>query len=226
MRETTGRALQQQIKQLILDRGLRPGEPMPTETDLVQALGVSRNSLREALKALQALDIVEIRHGFGTYVGPVSLAPLTDGLTFRILLATLEDRRGIRELLDVRETLEVGLIRRAAAATGDGELAALAEIVERMDAAADRGEQFPVEDRRFHETLYEPLGNTLVVQLLRSFWEVFHRVEGDLPDPPDPKEVAGWHRAIVDALSARDVTAAEQALRDHFQQIQRRVASA
>ena len=71
--------------QLILDRRLRAGAPLPTEAELMEDLGVSRNSVREALKALQALDIVEIRHGYGTYVGQASLTPLIDGLTFRTL---------------------------------------------------------------------------------------------------------------------------------------------
>ena len=84
--------IQREVMQLILDRKLRAGAPLPTEAELMEDLGVSRNSVREALKALQALDIVEIRHGYGTYVGEASLTPLVDGLTFRTL-ARPERRR-------------------------------------------------------------------------------------------------------------------------------------
>ncbi len=62
------RDLQEQIKKLIVDRRLPSGAPLPTEPELMEHLGASRNSVREALKALQAMGIVEIRHGFGTYV--------------------------------------------------------------------------------------------------------------------------------------------------------------
>lgn len=225
-REPASRSLQDQIKQLILDRGLRPGEPMPTENELLQALGVSRNSVREALKALQALDIVQIRHGFGTYVGPVALHPFTDGLTFRTLLTMQENPGAIGDLLDVRETLEVGLLRNAAAALKDPDLDALTAIVARMFDRAAAGENFPDEDRQFHEALFRPLGNALVSELLTSFWEVFHRVHPQLPGEPDPDQVAQWHEAIVEALRERDVTRAESALRYHFGQIRQRVATA
>jgi DNA-binding FadR family transcriptional regulator len=60
------RDLQERIKKLIIDRRLASGAPLPTEPELMEYLGASRNSVREALKALQAMGIVEIRHGFGT----------------------------------------------------------------------------------------------------------------------------------------------------------------
>lgn len=70
--------IQRQVVQLILDRRLTAGAPLPTEAALMEDLGVSHNSVREALEALQALDIVEVRHGCGTYVGrPPSLRSST-----------------------------------------------------------------------------------------------------------------------------------------------------
>nr|WP_262505854.1 GntR family transcriptional regulator [Streptomyces sp. TRM68367] len=75
--------LQERIKKLIIDRRLPSGAPLRTEPLLMDYLGASRNSVREALKALRAMGIVEIRHGFGTYVGPRSLAPMIEGLAFR-----------------------------------------------------------------------------------------------------------------------------------------------
>ena len=104
--------IQREVMQLILDRGLRAGAPLPTEAELMESLGVSRNSVREALKALQALDIVEIRHGYGTYVGEASLTPLIDGLTFRTLAQQGDDTGALAEILQVREVLEEGLVRR------------------------------------------------------------------------------------------------------------------
>lgn len=225
-REPASRGLQNQIKQLILDRGLRPGEPMPTEAELLHSLGVSRNSVREALKALQALDIVQIRHGFGTYVGPVALDPFTDGLTFRTLLTMQDNPRAIGDLLDVRETLEVGLLRSAATALRDADLDALTAVVERMYRRAEAGENFPEEDREFHDTLFRPLGNALVSELLASFWEVYHRVSPQLPDEPEPAQVADWHQAIAAAIRDRDVARAEVEMRRHFAQIRQRIAAA
>ncbi|MFE9764426.1 FadR/GntR family transcriptional regulator [Streptomyces sp. NPDC005808] len=130
-----GGQIQREVMQLILDRGLRAGAPLPTETELMEDLGVSRNSVREALKALQALDIVDIRHGYGTYVGEASLTPLVDGLTFRTLARPGDDASALAEILQVREVLEEGLIRRVAGTLSEAELDRLESIVTRMESA-------------------------------------------------------------------------------------------
>lgn len=74
------RDLQERIKKLIIDRRLPPGAAPPTEPELMALLDAGRNSVREALKALQAMGIVDIRHGFGTHVGPMPPAPMVEGL--------------------------------------------------------------------------------------------------------------------------------------------------
>ncbi|GAA4999116.1 MULTISPECIES: FadR/GntR family transcriptional regulator [Streptomyces] len=220
--------IQREVMQLILDRKLPAGAALPTETELMTDLGVSRNSVREALKALQALDIVEIRHGYGTYVGQASLTPLVDGLTFRTL-AQLDDETGaLAEILQVREVLEEGLIRRVAATLSEEELDRLEEVVARMEEAGREGVPFPELDREFHELLYASLGNALVPQLLGAFWTVFRRVAGvrGWTDDPAPEVTVRRHRDIVTALRARDVEGAQRAMADHFRGIESRAAQA
>lgn len=219
------RAIRDEISGLILSRGLKSGDPLPTETELVETLGVSRNSIREALKALQALDIVEIRHGYGTYVGRLSLDPLADGLTFRALHDIGRDLRSMEEILEVREALEGALIRRVAATVPEEDLAALDEVTKRMSTRARAGETFAEEDREFHEVLYRSLNNALVTQLLRAFWDVFHRVNHRLGvTDPDPMQTVRRHRAIVTALRKRDVARSERAMVEHFRNLDARVA--
>ena len=219
------RAIRDEISALILSRGLSTGDPLPTETELVDALGVSRNSVREALKALQALDIVEIRHGYGTYVGGLSLAPLADGLTFRALHDIGRDLRSMEEIVEVREALEGALIRRVAGAIPAEDLTALDEVTRRMTARAKEGNTFADEDREFHEILYRSLDNALVTQLLRAFWDVFHRVNHRLGvTDPDPMQTVRKHQAIVTALRKGDVPRAEKAMAEHFRNLDARVA--
>ncbi|MGW1026987.1 FadR/GntR family transcriptional regulator [Streptomyces sp. NPDC002577] len=217
--------------QLILDRKLQPGAPLPTETELMEDLGVSRNSVREALKALQALDIVDIRHGYGTYVGQASLTPLVDGLTFRALSQVDDDTRALGEILQVREVLEEGLIRRVAASLTDTELDRLETIVLRMEetgGTGSPGSPLPELDREFHEVLYQSLGNTLVPQLLGAFWNVFRRVSAarGWTDDPTPDLTVRRHRDILTALRARDVEGAQRAMADHFRGIEARAGQA
>ncbi|MEU6470892.1 FadR/GntR family transcriptional regulator [Streptomyces massasporeus] len=214
--------IQRQVVQLILDRRLTAGAPLPTEAALMEDLGVSRNSVREALKALQALDIVEVRHGYGTYVGRASLTPLVDGLTFRALARHDDDTAALAEILQVREVLEEGLIRRVATTATEAELDRLEDVVARMESARGTGRSFPELDREFHEVLYASLGNDLVPQLLAAFWTVFRRVSGarGLPGDPPSEITARRHRAIVTALRARDVEGAQRAMAVHFRGIE------
>lgn len=221
------RALQESIKQLIVERGLTAGAPLPPERELVADLGVSRHPLREAMKALEALGIVDIRHGHGTYVGSVSLSGLEAGLVFHSALSARGDLRGIRDLVEVRQVLETGLIPRVLAVYDTVDIAALTEAVEAMETAAAEDRYEPDADWRFHETLYRPLNNKLVLDLLRVFWRVFRSLDAQLPpDQNSPTTNAGRHRSILDALSRRDEAALAEAVTEHFHGIRARVSGA
>ncbi|MFI7382954.1 FadR/GntR family transcriptional regulator [Streptomyces sp. NPDC049813] len=222
------RVLQEQIKKLIVDRRLPPGASLPTEPELMELLGVSRNSVREALKALQAMGIVEIRHGFGTYVGPMSMAPMIEGLAFRTVAGHYRGEDSLLQLLELREAVETGLVARLAGRLADADLAELDALVGQMDkeAAAPDGTVAAATDRAFHATLYRGLGNPLLVEVMEAFWEAFHRVRTDLVDvPQDPRVTCRQHREILDAVRSGEVIRAERAIRDHFGNIRRRLAA-
>ena len=103
-------ALQTRIMDLILEQGLDVGDALPTESELSAVLGVGRNTVRESLKVLQALGVIEIRHGFGMFVAPNNFSALTDGLAFRGRLSLRHRGEEAMELIDVRQALESGLI--------------------------------------------------------------------------------------------------------------------
>ncbi|WP_189129413.1 FadR/GntR family transcriptional regulator [Wenjunlia tyrosinilytica] len=219
--------IQERIKRLILDRRLAPGAALPTETDLMALLGVSRNSVREALKALQAMGIVEIRHGFGTYVGPMSLAPLVEGLSFRTVVGHYQGRDSLLELLELREAVETGLVARVVGRIPEEDLALLAGLVDRMRAEAEKEDVHAETDRAFHLALYRALGNDLLSELLDAFWDAFHRVRTDLAERhQDPRVTWRQHHEILDAVRSGDAAGAEDAVRRHFDDIRRRLATA
>ncbi|GGL99571.1 FadR/GntR family transcriptional regulator [Nakamurella endophytica] len=210
--------LQQEIKQLILEEGLQPGSLLPTETDLMARWGVSRSSVREALKSLQARSIVSIEHGRGTFVGQPSLDSFVDTLVFHRHMASRQDGLATAaDLVDVREILETELVQRVARTADDALLADLSAIVERMADAAAAGRRFEDDDRTFHQRLYAPLRNDLVLQLLAAFWDVLDAVGPLLPSQPaDLPGDAELHRRIVQRLRDRDAAGAAAAMRDHF----------
>ncbi|MET9861216.1 FadR/GntR family transcriptional regulator [Streptomyces smyrnaeus] len=216
--------IQERIKKLIIEERLPPGAPMPTETELMERLEVSRNSVREALKALQAMGIVEIRHGFGTYVGTMSMAPMTEGLSFRTVAGHYRGEDSLLQLLELREAVETGLMARLVA--GPEQLAELEALVERMRREADEGEVRAETDRAFHSTLYAGLGNSLLSEVLDAFWDAFHRVRTDLAElRPDPRMTWQQHAAILDAVRSGDMRRAEEAVRAHFGNIRERLRS-
>ncbi|WP_055567507.1 FadR/GntR family transcriptional regulator [Streptomyces atriruber] len=222
------RDIQERIKKLIIDSRLPSGASLPTEPELMERLGVSRNSVREALKALQAMGIVEIRHGFGTYVGPMSVAPMIEGLAFRTVAGHYRGEDSLLQLLELREAVETGLIARLAGRVPDGDLAELDALVARMEAeaASAEGAVHAETDRAFHATLYRCLGNTLLGEVLEAFWDAFHRVRTDLVDvPQDPKITCRQHREILEAVRSGDALRAEQAIREHFGNIRTRLGS-
>ncbi len=220
------RDLQERIKRLIVDRRLTSGAPLPTETELMELLGVSRNSVREALKALQAMGIVEIRHGFGTYVGPMSMAPMIEGLIFRTVAGHYRGEESLLQLLELREAVETGLIARLAGRIPEGDLAELDALVRRMEAEAEGGAVRAETDRAFHAALYRSLDNTLLSEVLEAFWDAFHRVRTDLVDiPTDPRVTCAQHRRILESVRSGDAMCAEEAVREHFGNIRARLRS-
>ncbi|WP_113703076.1 FadR/GntR family transcriptional regulator [Nonomuraea lactucae] len=216
---------QEGVKDLILRRGLVAGDPLPTESDLMEELGISRNSVREALKALQAVGIVDIRHGFGMFVGRMSLAGLVDELAFHSRITLLDDRNHLAHLTEIREILESGLVQRLIDLGPDAGLDPVADVMTRMEAEAEVGQVSPETDRLFHDLLYRPLGNPLVGQLLGAFWDVYHQLRDQLGAPDEsPEDVARRHRDIYAAVTAGDRAAAADAVIAHFEGVRNRLA--
>ncbi|WP_336115254.1 FadR/GntR family transcriptional regulator [Streptomyces sp. PTD9-10] len=219
------RDLQERIKKLIIDGRLPSGAPLPTEPELMELLGASRNSVREALKALQAMGIVEIRHGFGTYVGPMSLAPMIEGLAFRTVAGHYRGEDSLLQLLELREAVETGLVSRLAGRLPETDLVELEGLVNRMEQEAAEGCGLAATDRALHATLYRGLDNVLLSEVLEAFWDAFHRVQRDLMDvPQDPRVTCRQHREILDAVRSGDSIRAEEAIRDHFGNIRARLS--
>ncbi|MEO6201351.1 MAG: FadR/GntR family transcriptional regulator [Cryobacterium sp.] len=218
------RALQADIMELILERDLAAGDPMPTENELCEVLGVGRNTLRESLKVLQALGVIEIRHGFGMFVAPSNFAALTDGLTFRGRLSLRHEGVEALQLVDIRQALESGLISACIAVVSDEHLARIAAVVDTMEELAQRGEQFVEADAEFHRLLFEPLGNDLLMNLMCVFWKVYRKIHMEIgTEGTDLVRTAAEHRSIYDAVVAQDSVAAAALLSSHFDGIRAKI---
>lgn len=216
-------SVQDALRAFILDNKLRAGDPLPPETDLARQLGVSRNSVREAVKAMESLGILETRRGSGLYVRAFSFAPLLENLPYALLF----DLRELAELLEIRRALETGLIGAAMRGMPPTAIAALEEVVAAMETRASRGEGFGDEDRRFHQILFESLGNQTLLKLLDIFWLTYQEASRHTDmDNPDLIPTYQDHAAISAAVAAGDVAAARAALDRHYAGVARRLARA
>jgi DNA-binding FadR family transcriptional regulator len=217
-------AAQRGIKQYILDHGLGPNDALPSEGQLAEELGISRNSVREAIKALEALGTIETRHGVGVFVRAFSFDPILDNLAYGIQAGN----NSILELLEVRRQLEGAFVEVAAASMTPDQLRVLRSTIDRMGACAALGESITDADRFFHRTLYSGLGNQLLLTLLDVFWEAYVRLRASLPDVPPGDAVQTWeeHRTILEALERRDGPAARRAMLDNFTLLEARLRHA
>lgn len=213
-------ALQNDIMDLILRRDLDVGDAMPTENELCAELGVGRNTIREALKVLQALGVVEIRHGFGTFVAATSFTSLGSSLAFRGRLSLRHGGQEALELVDVRQALESGLVGPAIDAMSEADIVVLDELVTAMETRAQKGVSFLDEDQNFHRHLYTPLRNELLSSLLEVFWNVYRQIHEDAGvEQHGLIESAEQHRDILNAIVRRDKVKAAEKINLHFEGI-------
>ncbi|WP_275405374.1 MULTISPECIES: FCD domain-containing protein [unclassified Actinomyces] len=207
------------IKDYILLSHLQPGDPLPTESQLCETLGVSRSSVREAVRTLTALDIVEVRHGHGMFVGQVSMRPMVESLVFRGLLKPGDDYRSLREVVEVRRTLDTALTDAVLGAWHGREDAEIDAVVDEMEALAARGETFTDQDRGFHRMLLAPVPNQLFAHLMEALWAI-HTMTVPMLDAPHPDDIvktANAHRAMLQAARAGDAEAYREAVVAHYE---------
>lgn len=220
---TVHQELQDRITEYILANKLRPGDPLPTEAQLAEQLGVSRSVLREGLRALESRGVIYTRRGEGRFVSGFQIEPLIDSFAY----STLFEADQITEILEVRERLEVGFVPDAVAALDQADLERLRTIVAEMYRKQAAGELTWREDLEFHRLVYQPIGNRVVLKLLDVFWQIFRNLrDRSLIPPRDAAANIHNHAAILEAIEARDVELAQRRIAAHFDDLRERLRDA
>lgn len=199
--------------ELIQEGELQPGEKLPSERELAARLEVSRPSLREALRALSMMNIIEIRPGDGTYITSLEPELLIRPLEF---ILSLQDDT-LLFLFEARRIIEVGCAGLAAQRISDDELDRAEELVERAREVVDDPIEFLKTDLELHDIIVEATRNPLLQQLMASISQL------QLASRERTVTVSGMrdrtiedHAAIVKALRGRNPKASERAMLQHL----------
>lgn len=216
-------SLADRIKQLIIEDGLGPGDPVPPEPELGARLGVSRSSIREAIRVLTALDIVEVSHGTGTKVGALNLTPMVQNLLFRAEVRPGDSVSRLREVVDVRLTLDLGQADRVVTELKGTHNETLSQLATQMERLNDQGLPFTEQDRLFHGMLVPQAAGHLINDLMQAFFDVHTTLLAELDVPPDEEfhETVTAHAAMLRAAEAGDIDAYRDAVQCHYQPLVR-----
>jgi DNA-binding FadR family transcriptional regulator len=192
----------EKIKTMIVAGDLRPGDRLPREADLADRLGLSRNSLREAVKALSLIRVLDVRHGDGTYV--TSLAPqlLLDALSF---VVDLHRDDTVLQFLEVRRILEPAATALATRRMTDEDIAALRKVLTSLPADATVDEMV-ANDLEFHHRIASGSENGLLCSLIDSLSgpTTRARIWRGLTQAGAVEKTREQHTAILDAIAARE----------------------
>jgi GntR family transcriptional repressor for pyruvate dehydrogenase complex len=204
------------IRQLILDQSLPAGQPLPSERVLARRFGVSRGSVRDALRTLEIVGLLEMRHGQGTFPRELSVDRLVTPL-----VSILAYRRDLRdELMDVRRMFEPALVRAAATRVTGEDLAELQRVLEQQRRKIGAGQSAIAEDTAFHAALAQATHNSVAVRLMETLNELLMESRRlTLHQRGRPQRSLEGHEAIMTAMQHRDPDAAERAMHDHINQI-------
>lgn len=210
------------IKDMILSGELRRGQLLPSERDFAQALGISRPTLRQAIGALTAMNILESRHGDGTFVTDLS----TDRLMAPIDFALQVDPAGITQLFQVRQILEVEAAKLAARTITDGELDAVRRLLAEAERVLDRPAAFADADFRIHRAIARATGNPLYAGICESIGALSMTSRALTAQVDSTRHAAHEHHvAIVEALADHDAIRAGAAMAEHLSFVQRALVS-
>lgn len=192
------------IKQYIEDNNLKKGDKLPSQERLVEMMGVSRSSLREAVKTLEAKNILQVVNGKGIYVADSSPNIISAQIEFR------KEKESILELLEARKVLERSILHLVIQNASDEELDEIEKILNVVMDKYRRGEKQNKEDRQFHLAIYNSCHNSIMQQLISSIDSLLSKLFDFPLGMEDPfTSTIPLHKELFDSIRERNVRKAQ-----------------
>ena len=205
-----------QIQNHILER-LKPGDVLPPEREMAQKFGVSRSSVRDAIRSLELVGLLEPQQGRGTVV----CEPSSDTLVGPLAAILVQKRRLVGELLDVRRIIEPPLARRAALHATAAQIAEMEQILERHSEKVRRGEMAIEEDSEFHYRIALAADNSVILRIVDVLMDMLRETrQRSLQTSGRAQKSLAGHQRILAALKRRDPVASESAMLRHLEEIE------
>ncbi|MCM0756155.1 FadR family transcriptional regulator [Desulfovibrio aminophilus] len=196
------------IKQALINDELKPGDYLPSESELTRNLGVGKSSVREAIKMLQAMGILEVRRGQGTRIREHPSEDALNSMVFQMILA-----KGItKDMLDLRKMFEPAYTVMAMARATEEDIREIRQALETFEKAVTENRQSSSDDLAFHMAILRATHNPLVIRVGETMMELFDAsIETSMRTLP---EVAlKDHKAIFEAFIEKDEAAVREAIR-------------
>ena len=215
-RSTLPEEIANRLLEQIRAQQLRPGDKLPAERNLAQMMNVSRPVLREALRALAIMRVVDIRQGDGTYITSLEPRQLISHLDF----VFSKDSVALVQLLEARRVIEIGNVRLAAVRVTDADLTGLEDLLRSMATCVDDAERFSELDIAMHAAVCAAANNFLLLQfmnIISTLGRVSRERTGGLRAVREA--AVDDHGAILDAMRHHDPDAAERAMRRHLDHV-------
>jgi GntR family transcriptional regulator, transcriptional repressor for pyruvate dehydrogenase complex len=200
------------FKQLIAEGTLEPGGRLPAERELAESFGVSRSSLRQALKVLEIMGVISQRVGDGTYLNKGADAILREPMEFLILL----DGISAHELMEARLLVEPELAARAALRGSEEDIAEIHKELRAMEAAKEDHAKFVAHDLLFHQAVFHAAGNRVTSLMFSVVHKSLDKLITMTSQVVEPEHTLTLHRRIYQAIRKRDQDESRRRMTEHL----------
>jgi len=205
-----------QIQNHIVEH-LKPGDVLPPERELAQMFGVSRGSVRDAIRSLELIGLLEPQQGRGTVV----CEPSADALLGPLAAVLMQKQKLVAELLDVRKIIEPALARRAAQHATAAQIGEMEEVLVRHSEKVRRGEMAIEEDTEFHYRIALAADNSVILRIVDVLMDMLRETrQRSLQTSGRAQKSLAGHQRILAALKRHDPVASEAAMLRHLEEIE------
>ena len=211
-----------QLVSLITKGHLRPGEKLPSERTMATELGVSRQSIREAIYRATTAGLIEVRQGEGTFI----LSSFKGNMREPLSILLTEQAEKVFEFLEIRKLIECWCAERAAEAATPADLKKMQGLVKKMEKVKPSESAWEKADLEFHSFIAAATHNVLamhVMEGLKDSFDTYFRVKKFSTKPERKDALLGQHRRILDAIRQRDPKKARRKIVEHLDYVEKMI---